>query len=167
MKNRSILATILGVAFLLAGAAISLETDNWPSFRGAEALAVADDDPRLPTSWSTTENVVWKTEISGLGWSSPVIWGDRIFVTAVTSDEADNGRGDGNTEADINLLDDFTVELRSERQGGGDGRVYRIEYETDDGETGACEIHVPHDQGPFGGAVDSGEANRVDAPPAS
>ncbi|MEE2777320.1 MAG: PQQ-binding-like beta-propeller repeat protein [Acidobacteriota bacterium] len=86
MKNRSILATILGVAFLLAGAAISLETDNWPSFRGAEALAVADDDPRLPTSWSTTENVVWKTEISGLGWSSPVIWGDRIFVTAVTSD---------------------------------------------------------------------------------
>ena len=59
--------------------------DHWPAFRGADAKAVADDDPRLPVNWSTTENVVWKTPIDGLGWSSPVVWGDRIFVTTVVS----------------------------------------------------------------------------------
>jgi outer membrane protein assembly factor BamB len=61
-------------------------SENWPSFRGADALSVADDDPRLPDTWSATENVVWKTPVDGLGWSSPVIWGDRIFLTTVVSD---------------------------------------------------------------------------------
>ena len=79
------IATLALLSIVTLGAA-ALETDNWPSFRGAEALAVADDDARLPTTWSTTENVAWKTEIEGLGWSSPVIWGDKIFITTVTSD---------------------------------------------------------------------------------
>lgn len=88
LKSRSLalpVATALLIA-LVATTALSFETDNWPSFRGADALAVADDDPRLPITWSTTENVTWKTPIPGLGWSSPVIWGDRIFVTSVVSD---------------------------------------------------------------------------------
>ncbi len=87
-KSRSLFLPILTAALiaLTATAVLSLETDNWPSFRGADALAVADDDERLPTTWSTTENVVWKTAVDGLGWSSPVIWGDRIFVTSVASD---------------------------------------------------------------------------------
>ncbi len=41
------------------------------------------DDPALPDQWSATENVAWKTAIPGVGWSSPIIWGDRIFVTSV------------------------------------------------------------------------------------
>ncbi len=86
-------------------------------------------------------------------------------ITAITSDEAiDVGRGgDGATgDFDMQIVDDTTVEVRAERQGGGDGRVYRVHYETIEGVLGSCEIHVPHDQGPFGGAVDSGEASRVD-----
>ena len=71
---------------LLITTTISLEAQDWPSFRGADAQSIADDDPRLPLTWSTTENVVWKTPIDGLGWSSPVVWGNRIFVTAVVSD---------------------------------------------------------------------------------
>ena len=55
------------------------------SFRGADARSTVDDDPRLPATWSATENVVWKTPIDGLGWSSPVVWGNRIFVTTVVS----------------------------------------------------------------------------------
>ena len=75
------------VLLLLPVAAIGLtETENWPSFRGAKALAVADDDERLPMTWSTTENVAWKAPVDGLGWSSPVVWGDKVFVTSVISD---------------------------------------------------------------------------------
>ena len=63
----------------------ALAEDNWPQFRGPGSLGVAED-PSLPDTWSTTENVTWSVEIPGNGWSSPVVWGDRIFVTAVLSD---------------------------------------------------------------------------------
>jgi outer membrane protein assembly factor BamB len=58
--------------------------DQWPRFRGLEAGAIPDD-PALPESWSETENVVWKTTIPGLGWSSPIIWDDHIFLTSAIS----------------------------------------------------------------------------------
>ena len=57
---------------------------NWPQFRGVGSLGVAED-PNLPDKWSTTENVAWKTEIPGVGWSSPIVWGDNIFLTSVIS----------------------------------------------------------------------------------
>ena len=87
-RPRWLMTTLTALSFVLIGAAttLSLENENWPSFRGADALSVAEDDPRLPLRWSTTENVVWKTPIDGLGWSSPVIWGDLIFLTTVVSD---------------------------------------------------------------------------------
>ena len=62
--------------------AAALATGQWPQFRGPESAGVAED-PRLPERWSETENVAWKTEIPGVGWSSPVVWDDRIFVTSV------------------------------------------------------------------------------------
>ena len=80
------LPAALLAAALAATTTLAAENENWPAFRGADALATADDDPRLPLTWSTTENVVWKTPIDGLGWSSPVIWDDRIFLTSVVSD---------------------------------------------------------------------------------
>jgi outer membrane protein assembly factor BamB len=58
--------------------------DQWPQFRGPQSTGVADD-AALPETWSATRNVVWKTEIPGSGWSSPVVWGDRIFLTSVIS----------------------------------------------------------------------------------
>jgi outer membrane protein assembly factor BamB len=59
-----------------------LAADDWPQFRGPGSLGVAND-PALPDTWSATENVVWKTDIPGVGWSSPVVWKDKIFVTSV------------------------------------------------------------------------------------
>ena len=85
-STAAVAALFLLATLVTAIPAVSLETDNWPSFRGADALAVADDDERLPTTWSTTENVAWKVPIDGLGWSSPVVWGDRVFITTVASD---------------------------------------------------------------------------------
>jgi len=63
---------------------LAASSDRWPQFRGPQASGVADDAD-LPNTWSTTRNVVWKAEIPGSGWSSPVVWGDRIFVTSVIS----------------------------------------------------------------------------------
>ena len=63
---------------------IALAADEWPQFRG-RAAGVAADDPALPDTWSATENVAWKTPIPGLGWSSPVVWGDHVFVTTVVN----------------------------------------------------------------------------------
>jgi len=70
--------------FLVVFAVLATAGDHWPQFRGPESNGVAADG-NLPESWSATRNVVWKTEIPGSGWSSPIVWGDRIFVTSVIS----------------------------------------------------------------------------------
>jgi outer membrane protein assembly factor BamB len=73
--------------FLVAATAIGFATSlpaaetNWPQFRGNRS-AVAEG-VKIPDTWSITQNVAWKTEVAGRGWSSPVVWGDKIFVTAV------------------------------------------------------------------------------------
>lgn len=54
--------------------------ENWPRFRGPSGQGVSTETG-LPLKWSETENVAWKTPIPGLGWSSPIVWGDRIFLT--------------------------------------------------------------------------------------
>src|SRR5271154_5872206 len=59
-----------------------LGADNWPQFRGPQSTGVADD-PAIPVSWTATDNVRWKVDIPGNGWSSPVVWGDKIFLTSV------------------------------------------------------------------------------------
>lgn len=63
---------------------------SWPSFRGPLASGVADGQ-RLPDRWDPEagEGVLWKTPIPGLAHSSPVIWGDRIFVTSALSSRPD------------------------------------------------------------------------------
>ena len=60
----------------------------WPSFRGPQASGVAEGP--APTAWNaeTAKNVLWKTPIPGLAHSSPVVWGDRVFVTTAVSTEA-------------------------------------------------------------------------------
>lgn len=59
--------------------------ENWPSYRGPTDEGLVEDAD-LPLNWSETENVVWKTPIDGKAWSSPVIWGDRIFLTNAPED---------------------------------------------------------------------------------
>ena len=53
----------------------------WPQFRGPAATGVVEDSDNLPEVWSAEENIEWKTDIPGRGWSSPVVWGDKIFLT--------------------------------------------------------------------------------------
>ena len=65
----------------------SSANENWPQFRGNGALGVVDD-PSLPMTWSTTDNVQWIADVPGLGWSSPIVWGDLVIVTGVASEGA-------------------------------------------------------------------------------
>jgi outer membrane protein assembly factor BamB len=67
--------------------AFAQEPEQWSRFRGpnGQGISTATD---LPTKWSATENVAWKTPIPGAGWSSPVVWNDHIFLTTTT----DNGK---------------------------------------------------------------------------
>src|SRR5580658_2150433 len=70
-------------AFILT-AAIAAAGDSWPGFRGPSADGHARD-AKLLTTWSEDDNVLWKTEIHGKAWSSPVVLGNQVWVT--TADE--------------------------------------------------------------------------------
>ena len=57
---------------------------HWPRFRGPDSNPISDN-PNLPVKWSRTENVEWVADVPGVGWSSPVVWGTKVFMTAATS----------------------------------------------------------------------------------
>ena len=69
----------------LSLAAAAAAGDNWPQFRGPHGDGHSDATG-LPLTWSETENVVWKTPIHDRGWSSPVVWGDQVWMTTATAD---------------------------------------------------------------------------------
>ena len=71
--------------FLVLGGRVAVAQDNWPEFRGPHGDGHADA-AALPLTWSETEHVRWKTPIHDRGWSSPVIWGDQIWLTTATTD---------------------------------------------------------------------------------
>jgi outer membrane protein assembly factor BamB len=58
-----------------------LHADDWPHWRGPQATGVSSERT-LPTVWSATQNVAWKSRIAGLGISTPIVSGDRVFVTS-------------------------------------------------------------------------------------
>jgi outer membrane protein assembly factor BamB len=64
---------------LLAGS-VAASAENWPAFRGPQNNGHSTEK-QIPLTWSATENVRWKIELPAPGNSSPVIWGDRIFLT--------------------------------------------------------------------------------------
>ena len=78
----------LRAALLLSSVALGLaavgRADEWPQFRGNGSGVVGG--PPLPTEWGPGKNVRWKTPIPGVAWSSPVVWGDKVFVTTAITD---------------------------------------------------------------------------------
>ena len=78
-RKTCLLITILSVT----GAAASGAAQHWPSFRGPDATGVAPASASPPREFDvpSSRNVAWRTEIPGLAHSSPIVWGDRVFVT--------------------------------------------------------------------------------------
>jgi outer membrane protein assembly factor BamB len=67
--------------FLIASRLGPVRADNWPQWRGPGADGVSRET-NLPTHWSETENIAWKLPMPGRGGSTPVVWGNRIFLTS-------------------------------------------------------------------------------------
>jgi len=93
---------------------VNAQTDymkQWPQFRGPFASGIVESE-QIPEKWdlNTGENILWKSSIPGLGHSSPVIWGDRLFVTTAIS-------GSGNNSLKVGLYGDIDeVGDRSEHE---------------------------------------------------
>ena len=79
--------TIGNTLTLLVVSAAVIHAENWPGFRGHTHQGVSTET-ELPLKWSSSENVAWKIPIPGEAWSSPIVWGDRVFVTTATEDGA-------------------------------------------------------------------------------
>lgn len=60
-----------------------VHAQNWPQFRGPNTQGHSAETS-LPLKWSATENIAWKTELPGEAWSSPIVWGNHVFVTTAT-----------------------------------------------------------------------------------
>jgi outer membrane protein assembly factor BamB len=74
----------------LCVASLNAHAQNWPQFRGPGASGVAGGQQTTPSSWDAEKsiNLRWKTPIPGLAHSSPVVWGNRVFITTAVSSEA-------------------------------------------------------------------------------
>jgi len=81
----------LALALAVFGTAVSAQ-QNWPSFRGPNASGVADGKPTA-VKWNaaTGENVAWKAPVDGVAVSSPIVWGNRVFVSTAISGDPKQG----------------------------------------------------------------------------
>ncbi len=66
----------------------SIARADWPEFRGPGAQGVIAAE--LPKVWSSDQNIAWRTELPGSGWSSPVVVGDAIYLTAAVPSATSN-----------------------------------------------------------------------------
>ncbi|MCX6997908.1 MAG: PQQ-binding-like beta-propeller repeat protein [Kiritimatiellaeota bacterium] len=102
-SNMAMLAIMLGLLAFPSWAA------DWPRFRGPNGSGLATD-ANGPTTWSDTQNLQWKTALPGRGSSSPIVCGERVFVTSYS------GYGDGRADSSPNKLQRHLLCL--ERQTG-------------------------------------------------
>src|SRR5580704_11247953 len=83
MRNPNLLA-ITACCLLWAATGRAAEPENWTRFRGPDGSGHSTDTA-LPLKWDAN-SLVWKTPLKGRGQSSPVVWGDRIFLTTALED---------------------------------------------------------------------------------
>ncbi len=81
MTNHRLISFIL--IFLIINSLSLTQAQNWPCFRGPNGDGTSTE-ANLPTKWDSVTNVIWKTAVPGVGYSSPIVWGDKLFtVTAL------------------------------------------------------------------------------------
>ena len=79
---------LVGVLWVGLWTPFMASAENWPRFRGPTGQGHSTATG-LPVEWSTDKGIAWKTPLSGEGWSSPIIWNDRVFVTCTQNEGRD------------------------------------------------------------------------------
>src|SRR5918995_6439373 len=80
MPRTAVVLALSAVVGVTALAAPPEPSATWPGFRGHGMSGIATG--KVPEKWSATENVRWKIDVPGQGWSSPIVWGDTVFMTS-------------------------------------------------------------------------------------
>jgi hypothetical protein len=136
---------------------VTLNATDMAGNTGSDNVQVTVEDTTPPEITATVApDMLWPPNhkyveveavvtVSDVGDPSPT-----LTLVSVTSNEADNGKGDGNTVNDFVIINDFTFKLRAERSGKGSGRVYTITYEATDASgnssTASVTVEVPHNK---------------------
>jgi outer membrane protein assembly factor BamB len=115
-KNRAI------ALLMLVGAAATAVAADWPQFRGAGASAVGTDR-NLPVEWGADRNIAWKVKVPGYGWSSPVVWADRVFVTTAVAQTPEKPTGSGNWQNGTGRKLDTVYRWEIHCLGAADGKL--------------------------------------------
>jgi outer membrane protein assembly factor BamB len=108
--------TILGLALVFAlQCAVFAAEENWPQWRGPQGTGVASPGD-YPVKFSNTDGVAWKAKLPGVGTSTPIVWGDRIFVTCGIKGEGDEAH-DGVVCFDMTGKELWRKQFGAERRG--------------------------------------------------
>jgi len=96
LRTRSVpssrrLAMLAGMSFvallgMMSASSRQAAAENWPQWRGPRGDGVSQETG-LPTSWSSTDNVLWRLPLPGSGGATPIVWEDRVFVTSTKGDD--------------------------------------------------------------------------------
>mgnify|MGYP000606702945 FL=1 len=101
---------LLALTFALAISSATT-TNNWPGFRGPNNNQLTLEQ-QLPNEWSNTQNLSWKYDLNGRGWSCPIVWGNKVFFTnAVLEDSSvlPSAPGGGRSENPSDVVYNFEV----------------------------------------------------------
>ncbi len=82
MRTRLVAVSVGWLAALCAAAATG---ENWPGFRGPTGQGISHET-NLPVTWSLNENLAWRAGIPGVGWSSPIVWEQHVYLTSTSPD---------------------------------------------------------------------------------
>src|SRR5262245_51477609 len=83
MRNHLRLASVGAISLWCVTVVVSAD---WPQFRGPDGSATGTNKD-LPVEWGARKKIAWKVLVPGFGWSSPIVWGDRVFVTTAVADK--------------------------------------------------------------------------------
>lgn len=86
IKFRNIFLPAIAAAVIIQSA--GAQESNWTHFRGSHLNGISDVTT-APVHWNDSTNILWKTDIAGKGWSSPVVFGDQVWVTTATREGKD------------------------------------------------------------------------------
>src|SRR5215204_5406898 len=83
LSRRIAVTLVVGISLMFAGLSFlagKASAGNWPQWRGPDGSGISNEK-NLPSEWSPTKNIKWKTPIDGRAHSSPIVWGNKVFLT--------------------------------------------------------------------------------------